>query len=143
MFSPIVAIFPVNTSLTVLSGSAIDLDASKASTSLGFVNATCFVTSSTNDLNSSFLATKSVSAFTSTKDPTFPSSVTYASTIPSAATLLDFLAAFAIPLSLNSSIAFSISPSVSVKTFLQSIIPAPVFSLKSFTWLAVTIFTPP
>ena len=125
-----------------MSGSAIDVCANKSSKSAGFFSATCFTTSATNCLNSSFLATKSVSALTSTTAPTFLSSDTYAATNPSDAILSAFLAAFAIPLSRNSSIAFSSSPFVSVKTFLQSIIPAPVFSLNSFTWLAVTIVIP-
>ena len=68
----------------------------------------------TNVLNSSFFATKSVSEFTSITAPTFPSSEMYASTKPSAATLPDFLAAFAIPLSRKSSAAFSKSDRKSV-----------------------------
>ena len=142
MFSPIVAILFVKTSWTVFSGSEIDFSANKSSTVAGAFTAICLAISATNDLNSAFEETKSVSALTSTTAPTFPSSDIYASTNPSAATLSDFLAAFAIPLSRNNSIAFSISPSASVKTFLQSIIPAPVFSLNSFTWLAVTIVIP-
>ena len=46
-------------------------------------------------MNSAFCATKSVSELTSTIAPTFPSSDIEASTNPSAATLPDFLAAFA------------------------------------------------
>ena len=141
MFSPIVAIFPTNTSCTVFPSSAIEDSANKSSTVAGLFFTTCFATSITNALNSSFFPTKSVSELTSTIAPTFPSSDIYASTSPSAATLPDFLAAFAIPLSRKSSDAFSKSPSVSVNTFLQSIIPAPVFSLSSLTNAAVTIFT--
>ena len=48
--------------------------------------------------------------------------------------LLDaFLTDLAIPFSLNQSIAFSISPSVAFNAFLQSSIPALVFSLNSLT----------
>ena len=54
------------------------------------------------------------------------------------AILSDFLAALAIPLSLKSSIAFSMLPSVSTNTFLQSMIPALVLSLNSLTCVAVT-----
>ena len=76
-----------------MSGSAIDVCANKSSKSAGFFSATCFTTSATNCLNSSFLATKSVSALTSTTAPTFPSSDTYPKTSPSAAILSDFFAA--------------------------------------------------
>ena len=76
MFSPIVAILFVNTSLTVLSGSTIEGCSNNSSTVAGFFSATCFATSTTKLLNSSFLATKSVSALTSTTTPTFLSSVT-------------------------------------------------------------------
>ena len=59
------------------------------------------------------------------KTPAF--SLTLARTTPSAAILDAFLAAVAIPFSLKKSTALSISPLVSVKAFLQSKIPAPVF----------------
>ena len=91
----------VKTSCTVLPASAIDSCTNNSSTFAGFFSTICFATSLTNVLNSSFLPTKSVSALTSTTAPTFPSSETYAATNPSAATLLDFLAALAIPLSRN------------------------------------------
>ena len=58
-------------------------------------------------------------------------------TIPSAAIRPDFLAAFAKPFSRSHSTAASISPSVFVSAFLQSIMPAPVISLNSFTCEAV------
>ena len=48
-----------------------------------------------------------------------------------------FLAAFAAPLLRMLSIASSMSPSVSVSAFLQSIMPAPVRSRSSLTWAAV------
>ena len=86
-------------------------------------------------IKSLFLATKSVSEFTSTATP-FPSLVATA-TSPSAATRLDFFAALANPLVLSQSIAASKSPSVSVRAFLASIMPAPVVSRSSFTIEAV------
>ena len=58
--------------------------------------------------------------------------------IPSAAIRPAFLTALASPFFLKNSIAASISPFVSLRAFLQSIIPAPVISLNSFTILAVT-----
>ena len=48
-----------------------------------------------------------------------------------------FFSAAASPFSLKNSTALSISPSVAVRAFLQSIIPAPVISLNSFTCAAV------
>ena len=88
--------------------------------------------------NFSFLATKSVSALTSTTTAFLWSSVNAVATIPSAAIRPAFLAAPASPFSLRNSTALSISPSVAASAFLQSIIPAPVISLKSFTIAAVT-----
>ena len=48
-----------------------------------------------------------------------------------------FFADAARPFSLSSSTAFSMLPSASVRAFLQSIMPAPVISLSSFTIPAV------
>ena len=70
-FSPIVAIFPINASCTVFPSSNSAGEANNSSTSFGFLSTTCFATFITNVLNSSFLATKSVSEFTSTTAPTF------------------------------------------------------------------------
>src|SRR5579883_761170 len=83
-----------------------------------------------------FLATKSVSELTSTATPS--RSRTNTATSPSAATLPDFLAALESPFLRSQSIAASISPSVSPRAVLQSIMPAPVFSRRSFTIAAVT-----
>jgi hypothetical protein len=47
------------------------------------------------------------------------------------------LATWDMPFSLNQTTAFPKSPWVSAKAFLQSIIPAPVFSRSSFTAFAV------
>jgi hypothetical protein len=67
--------------------------------------------------NSAFLATKSVSEFTSTATPLPPSTLT--ATRPSAAVRPDFLAALARPLVRSQSTAASMSPSVSVSAFLR------------------------
>ena len=67
----------------------------------------------------------------------------YASTIPSVAIRPDFLAAITRPFFFNASSAFSKSPFASCNAFLQSIIPADVLSLNSFTTFAeisATIF---
>ena len=92
---------------------------------------------STSDLNSSFLATKSVSEFTSTITAFSSFAITFAK--PSAAIRDAFLAALLMPFSLSQVIASSMLPFVSSKAFLQSNIPAPVVSLNSFTILAVII----
>ena len=60
-------------------------------------------------------------------------------TRPSAATRPLFLAALARPFLRSQSIAASISPSVSLSAFLQSIMPAPVFSRRSLTSPAVMV----
>ena len=107
----------------------------RSATSAGFsariVSAIVF----TNAWKSAFFATKSVSAFTSSATPVLSSE--YATATPSAAILDAFLAAFASPCSLKKSIALSISPSASVRAFLQSIIPQPVFCLNVITSFAV------
>src|SRR5665213_2828153 len=85
--------------------------------------------------NLSFLATKSVSEFTSTKAPVLPEM--HRPTRPSAATRVDFLAALAKPLARNQSTASSRLPLVAASAALQSIMPTPVFSRRSFTIAAV------
>ena len=45
----------------------------------------------------------------------------------------DFLAALVMPFLRSQSTAASMSPDVSLRAFLQSIMPAPVFSRRSFT----------
>ena len=62
-----------------------------------------------------------------------PSALTAAITRPSLVARPDFLAALAIPFWRSQSTAFSRSPSTSTRAFLQSIMPAPVFSRSSFT----------
>ena len=116
IFSPIFAV------ASIVSSFFASINASASLTS--FLR-TYSATPATNSLYWSPFATKSVSQLTSTNTAVLPS--TFAETIPSAAILEDFLAAVAIPFSLNRSIAFSISPLVSVSAFLQSNTPAPVF----------------
>lgn len=65
------------------------------------------------------------------------------STAPSAATRLAFLAAPANPFCRSQVMAFSISPPESSRAFLQSIMPAPVFSRSSLTSLASMLMRAP
>ena len=106
-----------------------------ASKSAGLFAATASHTLFTNATNSAFFATKSVSELTSTIAATFP--LIAKADNPSAAILSAFLADFAIPFSLNQSNDASMSPSHASNAFLQSIIPAPVFSRNSFTNFAL------
>ena len=85
-------------------------------------------------LEASLRATKSVSELTSTATPRARAATP---TRPSAAARPDFLAAVARPFVRSQSMAASMSPPVSVSAFLQSIMPAPVFSRRSFTIAAV------
>ncbi len=95
-------------------------------------------TSRTSAWKSAFLATKSVSELISTATPR-PSD-TATPIRPSAATRSAFLAALARPLVRSQSTAASMSPSVSVRAFLASIMPAPVDSRSSFTiWAVIAI----
>ena len=136
-FSPITAICELSSSLTVLEVSRAHFSARKPSRSAAFEEAACLTTLATKVLNFSFFATKSVSELTSTTAAHFLSSLTYVSQTPSAAIRLAFFSAAARPFLRKNSIASSKLPLVYVRAFLQSIIPAPVFSLKSFTMLAV------
>src|SRR5579859_346171 len=95
-------------------------------------SAICFAVS----WNSGVLATKSVSQFSSTSTPTsVPSSS--AVTRPLAAVRVARLPASLTPLTRSSSIAFWKSPSASLSAFLQSIMPAPVWSRSRLTSAAV------
>ena len=104
--------------------------------SAGLFAATNSAISLTKSWNISFLETKSVSELTSTTAATLPFIATEAK--PSAAIRSFFLAAFAIPFSLNKFTAFSILPSTSTNARFASIIPTPVMSRNSLTILAVT-----
>ena len=132
-FSPILEVFAIIKSFKVPS-SVVNFNAPSTSSSSKSLLIIAFAITSTNDLNSSFLATKSVSEFTSTITALFPF-------VKIAAVPSDFLAAFEIPFSLNQSIASSIFPLVASKAFLQSSIPAPDLSLNSFTKLALIMFS--
>ena len=136
-FSPILATIWESSCSTVKEASSIHGSAMNASIVVLLEASTCAATRATYDWNTSFLATKSVSALTSTIAADFLSSETSVATIPSAAILDAFLAAAARPFSLRNSTALSISPSTSFSAFLQSIMPAPVISLNSFTIAAV------
>ena len=131
-FSPIFEVFATTKSFKPSQASA-------SSTVLTSFLTTTSKMASTNSWNSGFFATKSVSEFTSTIAAVFPSILIAAS--PSAAIRSAFFAAFEIPFSLNQSIEASISPLFASNAFLQSSIPAPVFSLSSFTKLALIIIT--
>ncbi|CRH46686.1 Uncharacterised protein [Chlamydia trachomatis] len=82
-----------------------------------------------SSINNSFFETKSVSELSSKITATL--SLTNALTIPSAAILPAFLAAFKIPFSCNQSIDFSTSLSLASKAFLTSRKPKFVLSLNS------------
>ena len=115
-----------------------------ASRSCGAVSAMCFAIFASSALNFSLPAAKSVSQLISTSTPTFASSVMYAATAPSAAMRLAFFSALEMPFSRSQSMAAFASPFVAVSAFLQSIMPAPVFSRSSFTIAAViAIVFPP
>ena len=143
MFSPMMEIWEDRASATVRDGSFAHFSARNASISAALVFSACSATSDTQFWNFSFLATKSVSAFTSTTTAFFSSAVTLVITIPSAAIRPAFLVAPASPFSLRNSTALSMSPSVAARAFLQSIIPAPVISRNSFTIAAVTAILNP
>ena len=117
IFSPI---FPT-CSVLLFSRSVLGSDSKVSATSLE------------NFMKSSFLATKSVSQFTSTRIPFFRSALTALEIIPSPASRPAFFAAEATPFLRRIEIASSKSPLVSANARLQSIRPAPVFSRKSIT----------
>src|SRR5829696_7175878 len=134
MFSPIVAMSSCSRSLIVVFEPG-KCAASSASTVPSPISAS-FAASRAKAWNWSFLATKSVSEFTSTTAAMWPEDSTAIS--PSAAMRPAFFAALARPFLRSQSTAASRSPLVSLRAFLQSIMPAPVFSRRSFTIAAVT-----
>ena len=109
----------------------------KASASLGLFCAMACAKLLANAMKLSFFAIKSVSQFTSTSAPTLPSVLIKALTKPSAATREAALLALTPLLMRSSSSAALKSPSVSTSAFLQSIMPRPVASRRSFTIPAV------
>ena len=69
-----------------------------------------------------------------------PSALSATVTRPSLVARPDFLAALAMPFWRSQSMAFSRSPPTSSRAFLQSIMPAPVLSRRSFTiWALIAI----
>src|SRR5205823_1095809 len=133
MFSPMVAIASEIAVSTVTSPT---LAALIFSTSAPLCSATCAIIL-TRPWNCSLRATKSVSELTSTTTPLAPD-VT-APIRPSAATRPAFLAAFDRPFLRSQSCAACMSPPVSVRAALQSIMPAPVDSRSSLTIAAVIV----
>jgi len=129
IFSPIFATFSFSMSAKETPPSPGRSNASE--TSFGSFPFTVAAIRLTNSWKSSVLATKSVSQFTSTSaaDP----GATWAATTPSEAIRDAFFAAAARPFFRRTSTASSRLPPDSVRAFLQSIIPAPVFSRSSRT----------
>ena len=138
IFSPMATVASLTRSDTVLEASSTKAWVSRVSTSAGLALAMCLATLLQKLMKLSVLATKSVSQLTSTMTPTVPSSEMYWATTPSAAMRLAFLAAWLRPFSRSHSMAFSISPSLSTRAFLQSIMPALVRSRSSLTIAEVT-----
>src|SRR4051812_13797959 len=127
MFSPMVAIA---SEIAVSTVTLPTLAALIFSTSAPLCSATWAIIL-TRPWNCSLRATKSVSELTSTTTPLAPE-VT-APIRPSAATRPAFLAAFDRPFLRSQSCAAGMSPPVSVRAALQSIMPAPVDSRSSLT----------
>src|SRR6266403_2616610 len=104
----------------------------------GSLQAICMAMSFTSAWNFSLRAVKSVSQLISTSTPILPPRWMYDPTAPSVALRPAFFPAVARPFSRSQVMAFSTSPPDSSSAFLQSIIPAPVFSRRSFTIADVT-----
>ena len=136
MFSPIVAIASVMRVGNRLAGRRIGRSGDRLRPNRRCRAATS-ATPRTRSWKASLRATKSVSELTSMTTALVPA---LAMPIrPSAAVRPDFLSALAMPLARSQSIAASMSPLVSARAFLQSIMPAPVFSRSSFTIAAVIV----
>src|ERR1700758_782566 len=133
MFSPIFAIVSAMSSATLRPPILCDLI---FSTSAPASSATCAIIL-TRPWNWPLRATKSVSELTSTTTPLVPA--VSAPISPSAATRPAFFAAFDNPFWRSQSCAACMSPDVSVRAALQSIIPAPVDSRRSLTIAAVIV----
>ena len=132
MFSPMVATASVTESATDL---PVDGRVSAASLAMSpSAESATEAAPLTRAWKPSLRATKSVSEFSSTTAPRVPSVATPIR--PSAAVRPDFLAALERPFLRSQSTAASMSPPFSVSAALQSIMPAPVFSRRSFTWEA-------
>src|SRR5512143_1018470 len=133
MFSPLFCTSAFRLASTI-SPSIVSCES--AAISAGFWAAARWASPRANFWNSSFFATKSVSLFTSISTPILPEFWMEEAIIPSEATRAAFLAAAERPFFLRISTAFSKSPPASSKAFFASIMPTPVFSLRSFTALA-------
>ena len=125
-----VAASSVMASATVLPSSSA---AARASVLSALTSAALATTFSARAWKSAFLATKSVSARSSTRAPSLVTTrpLLASRSAPRAAAL-------AAPFTRRASAAFSKSPSVSTSAFLHSIMPAPVRSRSFFTSAAVT-----
>ena len=135
IFSPILPINAFNSSARFL---PFTDNAINASTFSGLLATKASKAKFAKFKKSSFLATKSVSQFTSIIAADLPPSKILVNTVPSLAVLSARFAATAAPFLRKISIATSKTPLDSSSAFLQSIIPAPVLSLNSFTCCALT-----
>src|SRR5262245_3523921 len=140
MFSPSLPISALSRCSTGPSGVE---SASSAATSAGARSATRRASSVANALNSSVLATKSVSLHSSTSAPLRRSALTSAAMRPSEVVRPAFLSALAMPFSRSRRAAASRSPPASSSARLQSIIPPPVRSRSSRTRPALISATSP
>mmetsp|Transcript_75777 Transcript_75777/g.235077 ORF Transcript_75777/g.235077 Transcript_75777/m.235077 type:complete len:537 (-) Transcript_75777:251-1861(-) len=145
IFSLMLSGFPARSSLAISSALALALTSSGTSSAemqaTEGLAAICIATSLANSWKMALLATKSVSLFTSTMTPSLLLKCTYDAMPPSTETLPAFLSALAMPLFRSQSMALSMSPSVSLRAFWQSRMPARERSRSSFTALA-EIFSP-
>src|SRR5688572_26675002 len=130
IFSPIL---PTSSTILSFNVRAPAFKFKSASLSAGLLAYAVSAISFPKDWNSSFLATKSVSQLSAIRTASFLSSLTLMKTEPSFASLSERDAETFWPFFLKISIAFSKSPSASVRAFLQSIIPAPVIWRSLFT----------
>jgi hypothetical protein len=129
MFSPSLAIEAVMRSATF--SPSIGVCSSASAEPACASRATARARSAASRVKSSVRATKSVSQPSSTMPPRSPAVAI--ATIPSLVARPSRLPAFARPRSRNSSTARLRSPPASARTFLQSIMPAPVCSRSAFT----------
>jgi hypothetical protein len=141
MFSLISAIFSCTAWPTVCPGP--NGCSRSAATSAGSFFQMCSAMPLTSAWKSGVFATKSVSQLTSTTTPLLPSAAMWAPTAPSEAARLAFLAAAASPFLRSTSRAFAMSPLVSTRAALQSIMPAPVSSRSWRTTSAVMLIVLP
>src|SRR5215468_4570212 len=133
MFSPMVAIASAIAVSTVTRPTVAALILSMSAPTSSAICAIIL----TSPWNCSLRATKSVSELTSTMTPLV--ALVRAAIRPSAATRPAFFAAFDSPFFRSQSWAACMSPAVSVRAALQSIIPAPVDSRRSLTIAAVIV----